>query len=256
MTSKKWDPIAIERIDLVFNDECIERLTQDLPAGADQEVFGRGVREAASIYARDARLPNANMLNDEIAGLYHAAERQLYVELADRIGCERLSEQARDMLTERGSRIGVELPRQKALSDPERREDACRAILSLCWVGADKVKGRRRPGGKQSRPTWRPLLHAPGKRRHFPRRDAERNFVMWLRVAWVEATGNAPSHTARHKDPGRGLGPFGRIAKECLRLVGAPHADVVELINELDRRRHRMKKLAPAQRAPAIDPFE
>jgi hypothetical protein len=244
VTSKRKDPIAAEQVDLVFNDKFIRRLAKDLPPGADQGVFGKAIREAARIYVHEARLPNANMLNDEIAGLYHAAKRRLHDELADRI--KGLSKQASDMLTERGYRIGVQLPPDEALSDLERREDVCRAILSLCIVGAHNVKGRRRPGGKQSRPTWRPLLHAPNKRPHFPRRDGERNFVMWLQVAWVEATGAAPSHTARHKNARRNIGPLAAIAGECLRLLGAPrNTDPVELINELNRRRRYMGRRPP-----------
>jgi hypothetical protein len=30
-------------------------------------------------------------------------------------------------------------------------------------------------------------------------------------------------------------GPFARLLKECLRLIGAPHADAVGLINQLKK---------------------
>jgi hypothetical protein len=242
----KRHPIAAEDIDRVFNDNFIESLASELPAGADLKVFGRGVWEAAHIYAREARLPNANMLSDEIAGLYYAADRQKYDQLADRI--KGLSKQASSLLTDRGNHLGIDLPPHEALSDPELREDACQTILILCTVGADKVKGRRRPGGKQSRPTWRWLLHAPNKQRHFPRRDAERNFVMWLGVAWMEATGKPPPRWARH-GRNRNVRRFAGIATLCFRKLGAPDdVDVVELINELRLRR--------SLRTSIEDPFE
>jgi hypothetical protein len=85
---------------------------------------------------------------------------------------------------------------------------------------------------------WRPLLYAPDARRHFQKRAAERDFVMWLRLAWAEATGEPPSRTARRAEKSyRDLGPFARFVRECLRLAGAPYAEVVELINRVNRRR-------------------
>jgi hypothetical protein len=243
----KRHPIAADDIDRVFNDNFIESLASELPAGADLKTFGRGVREAARIYAHESRRLNANMLSDEIAGLRYAADRQKYDQLAELI--KGLSKQASSLLTDRGNHLGIKLPPHDALSDPERREDACQKFLILCTVGADRIKGRRRPGGKQSQPTWRPLLYAPNKQRHFPRRDAERNFVMWLQAAWVEATGEAPPHTARHGRY-RNVGGFVGIARQCLPRVGAPDdADIVELINELNRWRR-------SRRTHIEDPFE
>jgi len=119
-------------------------------------------------------------------------------------------------------------------------------IARLCQFGGGYVEGRRRPAGKQSRPVWDPLIHAPKPQRNFAKRNAERNFVMWLSVAWLEATGVVPSRTARHDDASREVGPFARFSRECLRRVGAPDADIVELINELHRRRCEMERYKDA----------
>jgi hypothetical protein len=54
--------------------------------------------------------------------------------------------------------------------------------------------------------------------------------VIWLKAAWLDATGDMPSKTADH----RKRGPFVRVMGECLRLVGGKHADAVGLINKLD----------------------
>jgi hypothetical protein len=110
-------------------------------------------------------------------------------------------------------------------------------INRLCSIGGSYVEGRKRPSGKRSRSTLEPLLHAPALRRHVSKREPERNFVMNLETTWLEATGTKPSLTARHSDRSRKLGPFARFGRKCLRLVGAGHVDVVELINELNRRR-------------------
>jgi hypothetical protein len=65
---------------------------------------------------------------------------------------------------------------------------------------------------------------------------------MGLSLAWVEATGLAPSRTARPRDASRDVGPFARFVRECLSLVGAGNADAVELMNELHRRRNTMER--------------
>jgi hypothetical protein len=235
--------ITYEDVSIVFNDACVAKLaeTAKLPPGANMDAFAKGIREAARIFVRDARGPNANALHDEIAELQCAADRRLYDQTAALM--ERLSPRARAMLAERGARpnLGIRLPSPNAIRDPERSEDACATIARLCGIGGKWVEGRRRPGGQRSRPTWRPLLHAPDKQRRFAKREAERDFVMWLSIAWLDATGAQPSRTARHPDASRDVGPFARFVRKCLRLVGAGDANVVELLNELQRRRGEME---------------
>ena len=61
---------------------------------------------------------------------------------------------------------------------------------------------------------------------------------MWLRIAWFDATGEEASRTV---DPGR-PGPFARMVRECLILVGAGHADAIGLLNELNQIRREMSR--------------
>ena len=197
--------------------------------------FGDGIRAAATLYAEQAKEPTVNELYIEIASLHRAAGRRAYDRLA--ILLERLSPKARNLLNGRAARpsIGTKLPPPEALRDDVKREAACELVEMLCCTGGHYIEGRRRPSGKRSR-TWRPRLYAPEPRRHVPRREAERGFVMWLRMAWLEATGVRPTMTANHSNPG----PFARMVGECLRLVGAPYADAIGLINQLDRLRDRL----------------
>jgi hypothetical protein len=265
--------IALEDAPSVFNDACIRKLAMiaKLPPEADMNAFGAGIKEAARNFAKDARVPTANELQAEIAKLHKAADRQLYGQVADLL--ESLSPRARVMLSERADRtarddasassyprvtavgrhgevltraprppLRLQLPIPSDLRDEALRKDACDAVARLCRIGGQFVEGRRRPSGKRSRPVSRPFLYAPAPRRNFPRRDAERNFVMLLSIAWREATGEAPSRTARHADKSRELGPFARFVCECLRLVGARYADAVELMNELHRRCNKMER--------------
>jgi hypothetical protein len=149
------------------------------------------------------------------------------------------------MLNNRGRRVSLklELPAPDALSDPNHQDDACVTITRLCRTGSRVVKGRLYPE-----------LYAPKLARNFPKRHRERNFLMGVRLAWLDATGAAPSVTARHHN----LGPFGRLAEECLRLVGAGHTDVVELINRLYSRRFadtrsRLVGMADSDAVESID---
>jgi hypothetical protein len=230
--TKLRKPIAAANIQCIFDDACIDKLATigRLPADADRKRFAEGVREAAGIYAREARAPTDNELHAEIAALYRAAERKRLGQVADLF--EKLSPKARELLRKRATRLSLELPASEALRDLPRQQKACDAILSVCQYGGGYFEGRRRSSGKRSR-RWRPLLVGPQPRRNFSRREAERNFIMWLQLAWLEATGERPSLAA---NPAR-LGPFARMARKCLEIVGASHADVVGLINELNRRR-------------------
>ena len=241
--------ISADQVASIFDEVCIRRVAQiaKLPAQADIGRFGESIREAARIYARDAESPTVNDLHDAIAALHRAAERRLYkkvsVLLAD------LYPAARDLLSKRAAKLQrrnlarvsqrrarpsprIMLPTPETLSDLQARDAACANVVSLCALGGGFVEGRKRPSGNRSR-TWRTGLYAPARRSHVPKRSEERTFVIWLQVAWLESTGTAPAKTAHHED----VGPFARMARECLRLVGAPHADAVEIINQLNRSR-------------------
>jgi hypothetical protein len=248
VATKLLCPIAEEEVVHEFDDSCIARLAGigELPANADKQRFAESIRVAARIYARDAREPNDNKLHAEIASLHKAAERHDYERVSKLLAA--LSPRSRERLNDRAKRLGFGLPTSEALHDPELREEACISVARLCCTGGGYVDGRLRRSGKRSR-TWRWRLYAPGPRSHFPKRQAERDFVMWVRLAWLEAVGEAPSATV---NPGRGKlrpngsrepgGPFARMICECLRLVGASHADAVGLLNELARRRRLSRR--------------
>jgi hypothetical protein len=273
MARMKLRPIiALGDVPAVFDEDQIGKLAKiaKLPGDADLNRFGARIKEAARIFVRDALVPTANELHNEIANLYKAANRQSYELVADLL--ERLSPQAHELLSGRTKVVGrnnasatrsprvtavgrhgeiltrvsraplrLPLPAPSNLRDEALRQEACEAVARLCWMGCNFLKGRRS------------LLYAPEPRRNFPKRNAERDFVMWLSIAWVEATGKAPSRTARHADASRKLGPFARFVRECLCLVGAKDANAVELINEMHRRRRKLEK-RPIKPVSGINP--
>lgn len=233
-------PIEEGEITRIFDDARVNELAciGGLPADADRKRFAESVRKAAGIYAGEARTPTDNKLHDEIAALYSAAAHKRHEQIAALL--EKLSSRGRHLLNKRAARpsLGLKLPAPEALRDAAQQKTARKTVLRLCQLGGRYVQGRRRPSGKRSI-TWRPLLHAPEPNRHSPKRAAERNFVMHLQLAWLEATGNAPSLAGNSARPGL----FVRMVRKCLELVGAGHADAVGLINDLNRRRKKRRKM-------------
>jgi hypothetical protein len=251
--TKSRRTIKAEQVPDIFTDPCIEQLARKgkFPSEGNKRVLGEGMRDAARTYATKSRAPNDNGMRVEIESLCRAAERRDYDQVA--ILIESLSLTARNLLLTYGywqhdettttpappklnaphrrrpisaQWTKLPLPRPEALRDEESRDKACETVVKLCQCG-----GARGPRG------WRRYLRAPKPQRHFPKRDAEREYVTLLTFAWTEATGEMPAPTA---DPGC-PGPYARMVQECLDLVGAGHADAVELLNSLHEFRRKMK---------------
>ena len=218
--------IALSDVVTRFDDACICKLAliAKLPPGSDLEIFGWCIREAAELFVRESCIPTNNEVRNEIASLHDAAERRAYKEAARRLNV--LSLEARAIL-------GNGLPTATDLGDDVLRDCAAAALASLCRSGGQRVEGRRRSHGKRSPSSVRPYFYAPTASKSFLRRKAERNFVERISIAWCETIGKKPPRTARRADAGRDIGPFARLVRECLRLVGATHADPVALINEV-----------------------
>ena len=85
--------------------------------------------------------------------------------------------------------------------------------------------------------------HAAEPSRREPRREAERNFVMWLQIAVAETTETVPTLTARYGK----LGPFARMVQMCLRKAGAKYAEVAQLLNDLNRARRASSVVDPGR---------
>jgi hypothetical protein len=223
----------------IFSDECVRALAAKakLPSDADLPRFVAAIQAAAEIYIRDIGIADDNAVHHEIKALYSAANRRKYAETAERI--DTLSKRTREFINKRAERPNIpwKIPAATALRKNATQDDACAAIGSLLRMGGRWELGRRRQGGKRSM-SFVPVLYAPKLHKHPPKRKAERDFVMWLQVAYTEATGQMPPLTAHHDNPG----PFARMAKECLKLIGMPAADAVELINKLQGQRKKMSK--------------
>jgi hypothetical protein len=226
-----------------FDDARIEDLAKigHLPVDANRQRFADSIREAARIYARDAQTPSNNATRDEIEQLHRAAARpkQKDTQVANLVA--NLSPETLQWLTAREGtpgfeRAGFKFPSLEDLHDAARRDEACDIVRRFCSNGGKYIEGRKRPSGKRSI-AWLPFLYAPERIGHPPKREAELRFAMHLRLAWLEATGKRPTATVNPGSPDR---PLVEMLRECLRLVDAKHADAVELINQLQRRRRQM----------------
>jgi hypothetical protein len=211
---------TLEELPRIFDEKFVRE--QRPPRGTDVPLLAAAILEATQRYVAEMAIPSDPAMRDEIRALYSAASRHRYKEAAARIS--RLSAQTRAILKKRGDRrsIGLVIPEPEAFTDPARRDEACETIVRLLRVGGMK-------GGK-------PILYEPQVRSRPPRRDAERTLVMWLEVAYYEASGKTkPTFTA---DPGVARpGPLTRLVQAVLDRVAGPGVNAVEMINELHRRR-------------------
>jgi hypothetical protein len=261
---KKPTIIAASDVPCIFDDACVERLSNisKLSWAANLTRFGVSLRDAVAIYVRDFEVAGSNEVNREITTLYREAARPRpkFDLLADLR--RRLSPEAVAYLNDRAARPNVpwKLPDPDVLLQPSTQAQACDDIVRLCWIGGEKKQGRKRPSGKHSM-TFVADPHAPPLRAHVPKRNLELTLLINLRLAVIEATGMVPPSTARHvtptnrlsevRYPRRRLPPFAEMAKECLKLIGRPDVDVVELIKKLQRRRRWAEAAGPTE-----NPFE
>jgi hypothetical protein len=200
---------------------AIERYrATDVPSNEARRAIGK-LWKLADKVAR-GEMGYAQQLSEEFKRMPAAAQR-LLAERADR-----LSRRA-SLLSRRHSRVVHEarLPTPEQLADPATARTTADALRFLTQSGATPKRGRQRPGGKQSPPTAEPVLWAPGVSVGRTKNEAARELVMWLAVAWREATGSKPSLSAHRDKPG----PFVRLVKAVLIVVGARHVDAVELVN-------------------------
>jgi hypothetical protein len=122
------------------------------------------------------------------------------------------------------------IPSAAEIRSAATRQSAVQRLRLMISYGGGPVEGRKRPGDRRSR-SFKPLLRVPETvRRGRPLESADREFVQWLAVAYLEGAGHPPPLTAHQSIDIRG--PFPRFAYRCFELVGAPSGNVTRLINQ------------------------
>jgi hypothetical protein len=229
--------IAISDVESVFNDEIVKELarTAKLPADADIARFAQSIRSSAINFLKEKDKLNFQQLRTAIDRLYRLNTRaedgndrtaQALARAVDTMHWDvRQWLQSCQRLHDRNFPTATEI-----LSPATRQSAVARFRLILSW-GGRVVAGRKRPGGRRSRSSIKPLLRLPEPvERGRPRGKAEREFVQALALDYVVAAGRAPPRTAHYNIDIRG--PFSDFVHRCFELVGAPAGNVTRLLNQ------------------------
>ena len=211
-----------------------------MPAGADRAALAAGVADAVSIFRRDAAEPRAAELRAELSRLLAISERN-----PDQLptAMDALSPGARSWLATRRDAL---LRPGRALLMPGPGVPAAvaaRTIVMLLVAGFEVAPDRNRPGGKKSRLFIKVKLRMSPARAGAPKKESILTLVMWLQIAWLDATGEPPSATAHHDNKG----PFCRFVESVLTIVSPYNKNTAYYINKLHS---RQKKLHSRQKSP------
>jgi hypothetical protein len=278
MRARKDRLLPASKVPIAFSNKHVREITARLRPPLDEgqvRRFAASLRKAARVYLR-AKQAQKDDISHEIKALYRTAELHQYKKAAKLV--QDLSKQTRDFLNKRAARIGLKLPRPVFFLDRARRQAACETVRRLCSEGGHKEEGEWVPHlylpkrqfiyeeGVQ-KPTWR-WVKAANKRGikasmrelrrnvvkvlkgvdlplRSPKRQAERDFIIFLQVDYFNITGLCPPVTARkyeHSDRTLRPSPFVEMVQECLGLLGAEKVDVIEQIDKLQSRRSAQKK--------------
>ena len=246
--------IAVSDVKQVFSGLVVKELarTAKLPAGSDIPRFAQSVRIAARIFLEAKVQLSAPQLCAAVARLHQLnsrAERgNVRAALALARAVDTLPADVRRWLTSCNKSHNRKIPTAAEIRSLATRQKAIERLRLILSYGSTWVAGRKRSSGRRSR-SAKPLLRVPetlGRGR--PPGSADREFVQWLAVAYLEAAGHPPPRTAHQNIDIRG--PFPRFVHRCFELLGAPSGNVTRLINQYGTARGLVSKYRRAVRTP------
>jgi hypothetical protein len=238
--------IAISDVEGVFNDEIVKHMAAAVAASADADIahFAESIRIPARIFLGQKAKLNFPQQRAAIERLYQLNTRaedgndRKARALARAVAA--MPADVRQWLLSCNTPHDRNIPTATEILSPATRQSAVERFRLILSYGGGIVAGRKRSGGRRSR-SFKPLLRLPERiEPGRPRGEAEREFVQWLAVAYVEATGRSPPRTANYKIAIRG--PFPRFVHQCFELVGAPTGNVTRLLNQYGAARRRDEK--------------
>jgi hypothetical protein len=236
--------IAFADVERIFDDATVLKLAKatKLLAGADTARLGENIRIAVRIFLQAKARLSAPRLKAEIERLYLLNRRseggsdRAAQALARAIVA--MPADVRQWLTACNTPHCRSIPTEAELLSPTTRQSAVGRLRLVLSYGGGTAAGRKRAGGQRSR-SFKARLRVPTKvERGRPRGVAEREFVQWLAITYLEATGQSPPHTAHHNRDIRG--PFPRFVHRCFELIGAPTGNVTRLINQFGAARRQV----------------
>jgi hypothetical protein len=280
MRAKKDRLLPASQVPIVFSNKRVREITARLRPPLDEgqvRRFAASLRKTARVYLR-AKQAQKDDISHAIKALYRTADMHQYKKAAKLV--QDLSKQTRDFLNKRATRIGLKLPRPVFFLDRARRKSACETVRRLCSEGGHKGKGKWVPHLYLPKRQfmyeedvqaivchWVKVANKHGVKVDMrelrrkvvkdltgvdlplrsPKRQAERDFIMFLQVDYlnaINATGRRPPVTARkyeQSDQTLKPSPFVQMVQKCFELLGA-EVDVIEQINQLQSRRSAQKK--------------
>ena len=237
--------IAISDVESVFNDEIVKELARTLKLPADADIsFAQSIRSSAINFLKEKDKLNFSQLRTAIERLYQlntrAEDGNDRTARALARAVDAMHADVRQWLLSCNTPHHRNIPTATEILSPLSRQSAVKRFRLILSYGGRVVAGRKRSGGRRSR-SFKPLLKLPEQsKRGRPRGEAEREFVQWLALDYVVATGRPPPRTAHYKIDIRG--PFPDFVHRCFELVGAPTGNVTRLLNQYGAARRRDKK--------------
>jgi hypothetical protein len=276
MRANKKRLLPASQVPIVFSNERVRGITARLRPPLDiaqTRRFAASLRKTARVYLGAKRAQKIDV-SDEVKALYRAAELHQF-EKAARL-MKDLSRQTRGFLNERAAQISLNLPKPSFFLDRARRRSACEAVRRLSSQGGHWEAGKwvpylylpkREPSHElEAQRTIQDSIRAAQKlgikinmrelRRkaiksvrgiepelRSSKRQAERDFIMFLQTDYTIATGRLPPMTARKYEQRDGTArpsPFVEMVQECLDLLAAEKVNVIEQFKQVQSRRSAM----------------
>jgi hypothetical protein len=205
MRVKKDRPSARD-VPHIFSNQCIEKLVAETGLPLDPgrlPGFATSIRTRALIYIRDKGTPSDADVAREVAELYWAADRHQHAKATKLV--RNMSKRTRDFLKKRATMpsVALTIPKPSAFLDSARRQAACETLRRICSRGgAWDDNGRWVPLLLMpTRPITRNLVEetkkentirthmglAPIKIARPPKRQAARDFIMWMQAMYLSA---------------------------------------------------------------------
>jgi hypothetical protein len=242
MTTRKQRErlIRLEDVSTVFADEACLAIWDEAyrqRVGAMPMDFPHALRLRVRCYLEMAQRPSRGEVNSAAVELHCRLYRAILYKNPDAAtealeagagALEEVPQPIRDEL-DRLTPDGIPTPAQ--LRDPQQGIEKARELLGCCVRGGEIVPGRKRPGGRNSRPKIR-LLPRFKQGRGFPRQEAEALLVRSLAEYWRGFNnGGFPRSWAR--DLSKPQSPFERLVVGALRRCGVSGVDALGLVRRI-----------------------
>jgi len=244
--------IAISDVERVFNADVVASLarTVKLSTQADIARFGESIRIGVRIFLEAKARLTAPLLRAAIERLYQLNTRaEGGGDRAARALARAVDAMPADVwqwLASRNTWDRCKIPSAKEILSPATRQKAVERFRLILSYGGRVVAGRKRASSRRSR-SFKPLLWVPEQTKPGrPRKEAEREFVQSLALAYVEVAERPPPRTAHYNIDIRG--PFPHFVHQCFEFVGAPTGNVTRLLNQYGAARRQNKKAPAADR--------